>query len=89
MTYSSLSLLALCGRGRSRSLFERNCLDRRADIHQDAEGKSALVINSLHGGFQQEPQQADVWRIAMSIPDRRFEKIITIARNVLSETLAP
>jgi hypothetical protein len=87
MTYSSLSLVAFCRR--IRSLFERNCLDRRADIHQDAEGKSALVINSLQGGFQHEPYQVDVLRIAMSIPHRRFEKIITTARNVLSDTLAP
>jgi hypothetical protein len=72
MTYAFLSLLAWCER--IRSLFERNCLDRRADIHSDAEGKSALVINSLHGGFQQEPQQIDVLRIAMGIPHRRIEK---------------
>jgi len=87
MTYSSLSLLA--SYGRIRSLFERNCPDHRADIHQDAEGKSALVINSLHGAFQHEPYQVDVLRIAMSIPHRSFEKIIPTARNVLGDTLAP
>jgi hypothetical protein len=86
MTYAFISLLASCGR--IRGLFERNCPDRRADIHQDAEGKSALVINLPHGRFQHEPYQVDVLRIAMSIPHRRFEKIITTARNVLSDTLA-
>jgi hypothetical protein len=86
MTYAFISLLASCGR--IRGLFERNCPDRRVDIHQDAEGKSAFVINSLHGRFQHEPHQVDVLRIAMSIPHRRFEKIITTARNVLSDTLA-